>query len=63
VPNVIGIAASDATQQLRAFGFNVTETSQANGTTQGTVVNQSITGSSAPGTTVVLTVSTGHAPK
>jgi len=62
VPNVIGIAASDATQQLRAFGFNVTETSQANGTTQGTVVNQSITGSSAPGTTVVLTVSTGHAP-
>jgi len=42
VPNVIGIAASDATQQLRAFGFNVTETSQANGTTQGTVVNQSI---------------------
>jgi membrane peptidoglycan carboxypeptidase len=63
VPNVIGIAASDATQQLRAFGFNVTETSQANGTTQGTVVNQSITGASAPGTTVVLTVSTGHAPK
>jgi len=63
VPNVLGIAASDATQQLRAFGFNVTETSQANGTTQGTVVNQSITGSSAPGTTVVLTVSTGHAPK
>jgi len=63
VPNVLGIADSDATQQLRAFGFNVTETSQANGTTQGTVVNQSITGSSAPGTTVVLTVSTGHAPK
>ncbi len=63
VPNVLGIAASDATQQLRAFGFNVTETSQANGTTQGTVVNQSITGASAPGTTVVLTVSTGHAPK
>ena len=63
VPNVLGIADSDATQQLRAFGFNVTETSQANGTTQGTVVNQSITGASAPGTTVVLTVSTGHAPK
>jgi len=62
VPNVIGSAASDATQQLRAFGLNVTETSQANGTTQGTVVNQSITGSSAPGTTVVLTVSTGRAP-
>jgi len=62
VPNVIGIAASDATRQLSDNGFYVTQTSQANGSTQGTVVSQSITGPAAPGSTIVLSVSTGHAP-
>jgi len=62
VPNVVGIAVTDATRQLSDNGFYVTQTSQANGSTQGTVVSQSITGPAAPGSTIVLSVSTGHAP-
>jgi len=61
VPNVIGIAA-DATGQLTGLGFTVTQTSQANGTSQGTVVGQSSTGPAAIGSTIVLDVSTGQAP-
>ena len=62
VPNVVGISSSDASKQLSDLGFTVTQTSQANGSTQGTVVSQSITGPAAPGATVTLSVSTGQAP-
>jgi len=62
VPNVIGIAATDATQQLTGLGFNVAHTTQANGTTPGTVLDQSITGAHPPGSTIVLTISTGRNP-
>jgi len=62
VPNMIGIAAADATGQLTGLGFTVTQTSQANGTSQGTVVGQSSTGSAAIGSTIVLDVSTGRTP-
>jgi beta-lactam-binding protein with PASTA domain len=57
-----GIAATDATQQLTGLGFNVAHTTQANGTTPGTVLDQSITGAHAPGSTIVLTISTGRTP-
>lgn len=61
VPNLVGIAATDASKQLTDLGFKVTQSSQANGSTRGTVVGQSITGPSAPGATVTLYVSTGQA--
>ena len=57
-----GIAATDATQQLTGLGFNVAHTTQANGTTPGTVLDQSITGAHPPGSTIVLTISTGRTP-
>jgi len=62
VPNLVGIAASDAVKQLDELGFKVTQTSQANGSVRGTVVGQSITGPSAPGVYVTVYVSTGVLP-
>jgi len=62
VPDVVGIASTDAVKQLSELGFEVTQTSQANGSVQGTVVGQSLTGPSAPGATITLYVSTGRAP-
>jgi membrane peptidoglycan carboxypeptidase len=62
VPDLRGISASDATKQLSELGFKVTQTSQANGSSRGTVVAQSVTGPTAPGSTVTLYVSTGQAP-
>jgi len=62
VPNLVGIASTDAVKQLSELGFKVTQTSQANGSVQGTVVGQSLSGPSAPGATITLYVSTGRAP-
>ncbi|MDQ2723538.1 MAG: penicillin-binding transpeptidase domain-containing protein, partial [Actinomycetota bacterium] len=62
VPNVVGISVADATQQLSQAGFTVTELSQPNGSTLGTVIGQSISGPTTPGALITLDVSTGHAP-
>jgi len=62
VPRVVGISATDASRQLNELGFKVNQTSEANGSSRGTVLSQSITGPSAPGATIDLVVSTGQAP-
>ncbi len=62
VPDVVGISVADATKQLSDSGFTVTELSQANGSTRGTVIGQSISGPTTPGALITLDVSTGHAP-
>ncbi len=62
VPDVRGIAGSDATKQLSALGFKVTQTSQPSAGRYGTVLSQSITGPAAPGATIALSVSSSRTP-
>jgi len=62
IPNLVGIAATDAVKQLGELGFRVTQENQANGSVRGTVVGQSITGPAIPGAFVTVYVSTGQLP-
>ncbi|WP_127781784.1 transglycosylase domain-containing protein [Rhodococcus sp. X156] len=62
VPSVKGLTVGDASKRLTDLGFKVAQTDQPNGSTKGTVVDQSVTGTAQPGSTVTLSVSTGQAP-
>jgi len=62
VPNLVGIAATDAVKQLTELGYQVTQADQANGSVRGTVIGQSITGPAVTGAYVTVYVSTGVLP-
>ena len=57
VPNVVGLGEAKATSTLKNAGFKVSK-NYAEGT-EGKVINQDVTGSAVPGTTVTITVGTG----
>ncbi len=63
VPDVVGLSESDAKSQLKAAGFKVsTDSVYSDSTPKGQVIDQSVTGSAEPNTTVTITVSKGPEP-
>ena len=63
VPNVVGSSESDARSQLKNAGFKVSSDSvYSSSVPKGQVIDQSVTGSAEPGTTVTITVSKGPEP-
>ncbi len=62
VPNVVGLSVDDATSQLLAAGYTVTQSTVDNQAPSGTVVGQSPTGSLLPGQSVAVQVSDGSPP-
>ena len=59
VTDVRGMSGSEASKQLSALGFKVSQNSQPNAAQYGTVLSQSITGPAAPGAKISLSVSSG----
>ncbi len=62
VPDVRGMAGSEASKKLNALGFKVSQTSRVDPSPYGTVITQSITGPTAPGARIALSVSSSRAP-
>lgn len=63
VPDVVGLSESDAKSQLKAAGFKVsTDSVYSDSMPKGQVIDQSVTGSAEPNTTVTITVSKGPEP-
>ncbi len=63
VPDVVSLSESDAKSQLKAAGFKVsTDSVYSDSTPKGQVIDQSVTGSAEPNTTVTITVSKGPEP-
>jgi len=56
------MAGSEASKKLNALGFKVSQTSRVDPSPYGTVITQSITGPTAPGARIALSVSSSRAP-
>ena len=59
VPNVVGQGVTQATATLEELNFQVRQLTVDSGAARGTVVRQSVTGTSVPGATVTLYTSSG----
>ena len=59
VPNVVGQGVTQATAALEDLNFQVRQLTVDSGAARGTVVRQSVTGTSVPGATVTLYTSSG----
>ena len=59
IPNVVGETKTEATSKLENAGFAVNVTTKESDKTEGTVIEQSSTGTAVKGATITITVSSG----